>query len=82
MLDLAAYLLWQLNNNMMLCFKVHDRPVNAVDFQACLTELKIVCTNAAIETSILVLDNARIHYAQIIDFSGFEAKYLSPTALS
>ena len=60
----------------MLYFKVHDQPVKAIDFQACLIELKTACTNAGNETPILVLDNVRIHHAQILDFDGFEVKYL------
>ena len=67
-----------MNKNVMLYFKVHNRSVKAVGFQACLTELKTAYINAGIETQILVLDNARIHHAQILDFVGFEVKYLPP----
>ena len=67
-----------IDKNMMLYFKVHNRPIKAVDFKTCLTKLKTKCINAGIEIPILVLDNARIHHAQILDFSGFEVKYLPP----
>ena len=70
-----------MNKNMKLYFKVHDHPVKAVNFQACLTELKTACTNTGIETPILVLDNTRIHHAQTLHFEEFEVKHWPPYRL-
>ena len=62
----------------MLYNKVHDSAVRAQDFQTCLEEIKSQCINLGIENPVIILDNARIHHSQILNWDGFTQLYLPP----
>ena len=67
-----------MNKNEMLYFKIHDSAVTSASFQICLDDIKIVCLEKSIINPIIILDNARIHHARILDWSAFTPSYLPP----
>ncbi|KAG0440295.1 hypothetical protein DMUE_1847, partial [Dictyocoela muelleri] len=67
-----------MNKNQMIYCKVFDNPVNAVNFQFSIDEIKTKCSLLFINNPIFVMDNARIHHASTLSFGDIIPIYLPP----
>ncbi|KAK1350757.1 hypothetical protein LUQ84_000036 [Hamiltosporidium tvaerminnensis] len=53
-----------MNKYGMIYHKIHERAINDEDFKLFFKDIHLSCQRQGILTSILVMDNARIHHYQ------------------